>query len=81
MVSLHSRFRTHRFAGPAIAVGGLIFSVAIMAVVLSQGRYVHSWWEVLAIHVFLMHVQSQRISPSDTCRRDDRDSWVSGQDL
>jgi len=36
---------------------------------------------VLAIHVFLMYVQSQRISPSDTCRRHDRDSWVSGQDL
>ncbi|KAH9985395.1 hypothetical protein BJV74DRAFT_846938 [Russula compacta] len=38
IVSLHPRLSTHRFAGPAIAVGGFIFSVAIMAVVLSLGR-------------------------------------------
>ncbi|KAF8507153.1 hypothetical protein F5888DRAFT_1648018 [Russula emetica] len=38
IISLHPRFGTHRFAGPAIAVGGFIFSVTIMAIVLSQGR-------------------------------------------
>ncbi|KAF8481127.1 hypothetical protein DFH94DRAFT_738189 [Russula ochroleuca] len=37
IISLHPRFGTHRFAGPAIAVGGFIFSVTIMAVVLGRG--------------------------------------------
>ncbi|KAH9969021.1 hypothetical protein BC827DRAFT_303827 [Russula dissimulans] len=37
IVSLHPRFSKHRFAGPAIAVGGFIFSVTIMIVVLSRG--------------------------------------------
>ncbi|KAI0286982.1 DUF423-domain-containing protein [Russula aff. rugulosa BPL654] len=38
IISLHPRFGIHRFAGPAIAVGGFIFSVTIMVTVLSQGR-------------------------------------------
>ncbi|KAI0002076.1 hypothetical protein BJV77DRAFT_33582 [Russula vinacea] len=38
IVSLHPRFSTHRFAGPAIAVGGFIFSGTIMTIVLGQGR-------------------------------------------
>ncbi|KAI9457722.1 hypothetical protein F5148DRAFT_1221912 [Russula earlei] len=38
IVSSHPRFGLHRFAGPAIAAGGFIFSLTIMAVVLSQGR-------------------------------------------
>jgi len=38
LVSMHPRFGKHRFAGPAIAVGGFVFSVTIVAVVLAQGR-------------------------------------------
>ncbi|GLB36247.1 putative protein of unknown function (DUF423) [Lyophyllum shimeji] len=39
LVSLHPRFSTHRFAGPAIAAGGLIFSGSIMALVLARDRF------------------------------------------
>ncbi|KAI0257612.1 hypothetical protein BJV78DRAFT_1278104 [Lactifluus subvellereus] len=38
IVSLHPRFAVHRFAGPAIAAGGFIFSSSAMALVLSRGR-------------------------------------------
>ncbi|KAI0304939.1 hypothetical protein BC826DRAFT_902589 [Russula brevipes] len=38
IVSLHPRFSVHRFAGPAIAVGGFLFSATMMAVVLARGR-------------------------------------------
>ncbi|KAI9460935.1 hypothetical protein BJY52DRAFT_1261342 [Lactarius psammicola] len=37
LISLHPRFSSHRFAGPAIALGGFIFSSSIMALVLSKG--------------------------------------------
>ncbi|KAF8078518.1 hypothetical protein FPV67DRAFT_1465498 [Lyophyllum atratum] len=39
LVSLHPRFSTHRFAGPAIAAGGLVFSGSIMALVLARDRF------------------------------------------
>ncbi|KAH9064277.1 hypothetical protein EDB87DRAFT_1396058 [Lactarius vividus] len=38
LISLHPRFSTHRFAGPAIAVGGFIFSTSIMALVFNKER-------------------------------------------
>ncbi|KAH9037281.1 hypothetical protein EDB85DRAFT_1937482 [Lactarius pseudohatsudake] len=38
MISLHPRFSTHRFAGPAIALGGFIFSTSIMALVFNKER-------------------------------------------
>ncbi|KAI0639724.1 DUF423-domain-containing protein [Trametes polyzona] len=37
-VSLHPRFALHRFAGPAIAVGSMIFSGSIMALILARDR-------------------------------------------
>ncbi|KAI0721319.1 hypothetical protein C8T65DRAFT_631318 [Cerioporus squamosus] len=39
LVSLHPRFALHRFAGPAIAVGGAVFSGSIMALVLARDRF------------------------------------------
>ncbi|EIW64442.1 DUF423-domain-containing protein [Trametes versicolor FP-101664 SS1] len=36
LVSLHPRFAVHRFAGPAIAVGSIVFSGSIMTLVLAQ---------------------------------------------
>jgi len=33
-LSMHPRFSTHKFAGPAIAGGGLVFSGSIIALVL-----------------------------------------------
>ena len=38
LVSLHPRFSFHRFAGPAIAVGSLLFSGSIMTLVLARDR-------------------------------------------
>ncbi|KAI0800946.1 DUF423-domain-containing protein [Fomes fomentarius] len=38
-VSLHPRFALHRFAGPAIAVGTLLFSGSIVALVLARDRF------------------------------------------
>ncbi|TDL28363.1 DUF423-domain-containing protein [Rickenella mellea] len=39
LISLSPRFSANRFAGPAIAVGGLIFSSSIMALVLNRDRF------------------------------------------
>ncbi|KDQ63653.1 hypothetical protein JAAARDRAFT_189204 [Jaapia argillacea MUCL 33604] len=39
LISLHPRFSTHRFAGPAIATGGFIFSSTIVALVLNRERF------------------------------------------
>ncbi|KAI0271346.1 hypothetical protein BC834DRAFT_437604 [Gloeopeniophorella convolvens] len=39
LISLHPRFAAHRFAGPAIAAGGFIFSSSIMALVLNKERF------------------------------------------
>ncbi|KZV70305.1 hypothetical protein PENSPDRAFT_651583 [Peniophora sp. CONT] len=39
LVSSHPRFATHRFAGPAIAVGGVIFSASIWALTLNRDRF------------------------------------------
>ncbi|KAI0307753.1 hypothetical protein B0F90DRAFT_1676881 [Multifurca ochricompacta] len=39
IISLHPRFSAHRFAGPAIAAGGFVFSSTIMAVVLDHDRF------------------------------------------
>ncbi|KAF9015246.1 hypothetical protein BDQ17DRAFT_1294906 [Cyathus striatus] len=39
LVSLHPRFGTHRLAGPAIAVGGFVFSSSIMTLVLAGERW------------------------------------------
>lgn len=38
VTSLHPRFAAHRFAGPAIAAGGLLFSGSIFALVLARDR-------------------------------------------
>jgi len=38
-ISLHPRFAAHRFAGPAIAAGGLVFSSTIFALTLSRDRF------------------------------------------
>lgn len=38
LLSMHPRFVGHRFAGPAIAVGGLIFSSSIFALVLNKEK-------------------------------------------
>ncbi|KAI0361272.1 DUF423-domain-containing protein [Trametes cingulata] len=38
VVSLHPRFAAHRFAGPAIALGSIVFSGSIMALVLARDR-------------------------------------------
>ncbi|KAJ8084112.1 hypothetical protein PM082_002879 [Marasmius tenuissimus] len=35
-VSLHPRFALHRFAGPAIAAGGVLFSGSIFALVMNR---------------------------------------------
>ena len=38
LISMHPRFAGHRFAGPAIATGGLIFGGSIAALVLNRDR-------------------------------------------
>ncbi|KZT05897.1 DUF423-domain-containing protein [Laetiporus sulphureus 93-53] len=38
LVSLHPRFATHKFAGPAIAAGGVVFSGSIIALVLAGDK-------------------------------------------
>ena len=40
MISLHPHFSSHRFAGPAIALGGFIFSSSIMLLVFNRAMYV-----------------------------------------
>ncbi|KAJ8596976.1 hypothetical protein M405DRAFT_804599 [Rhizopogon salebrosus TDB-379] len=37
-ISMHPRFSMHKFAGPAIAGGGIVFSGSIMALVLWRER-------------------------------------------
>ncbi|KAH9947905.1 hypothetical protein B0H21DRAFT_736083 [Amylocystis lapponica] len=39
LVSLHPRFSTHKFAGPAIALGSILFSGSIMSLVLNRDRF------------------------------------------
>ncbi|KAJ7103422.1 hypothetical protein B0H15DRAFT_812179 [Mycena belliarum] len=39
LLSLHPRFSVHRFAGPAIAAGTLLFSGSIYALVLNRDRF------------------------------------------
>ncbi|KAJ7837509.1 hypothetical protein B0H14DRAFT_2362345 [Mycena olivaceomarginata] len=39
LLSLHPRFSTHRFAGPAVAAGSLLFSGSIWALVLDRERF------------------------------------------
>lgn len=39
LVSMHHRFSTHRFAGPAILTGGVLFSGSIMVLVLKRYGY------------------------------------------
>ncbi|KAJ7487707.1 DUF423-domain-containing protein [Mycena galericulata] len=39
LLSLHPRFSVHRFAGPAIAGGTLLFSGSIFALVLNRDRF------------------------------------------
>jgi uncharacterized membrane protein YgdD (TMEM256/DUF423 family) len=39
LVSMHPRFSQHRFAGPAIAIGGLVFSSSIVALVLNRDKF------------------------------------------
>ncbi|EIN14191.1 DUF423-domain-containing protein [Punctularia strigosozonata HHB-11173 SS5] len=39
LVSLHPRFASHRFAGPAIAAGSVVFSGSIFALVLNRDRF------------------------------------------
>ncbi|KAF8168001.1 hypothetical protein B0H34DRAFT_683886 [Crassisporium funariophilum] len=38
LLSLHPRFSTHRFAGPAIACGGFVFSASVWGLVLARER-------------------------------------------
>ncbi|KAF8560449.1 DUF423-domain-containing protein [Imleria badia] len=38
LVSMHRRFSTHRFAGPAILTGGVLFSGSIFVLVLKRFR-------------------------------------------
>ena len=38
LISMHPRFATHRFAGPAIAAGGFLFSSSIVALVLARDK-------------------------------------------
>ncbi|KDQ20820.1 hypothetical protein BOTBODRAFT_101216 [Botryobasidium botryosum FD-172 SS1] len=38
-ISLHPRFAAHRFAGPAIAAGGLVFSSSIFVLTLNRDRF------------------------------------------
>lgn len=40
LLSLHPRFAKHRFAGPAIICGGVVFSGSIWCLVLAKERYV-----------------------------------------
>ncbi|KLO13755.1 DUF423-domain-containing protein [Schizopora paradoxa] len=35
-VSMHPRFSAHRFAGPAVSLGGLVFSGSVMGLVLDS---------------------------------------------
>ncbi|KAI0814866.1 hypothetical protein BC629DRAFT_818390 [Irpex lacteus] len=39
LISLHPRFAAHRFAGPAITAGGLVFSGSIYALVLGREKF------------------------------------------
>ncbi|KAG2159967.1 uncharacterized protein EDB93DRAFT_1112741 [Suillus bovinus] len=39
MISMHPRFSTHKFAGPAIAGGGFVFSGSIIALVLWKLKF------------------------------------------
>ncbi|TFY56419.1 hypothetical protein EVJ58_g7655 [Rhodofomes roseus] len=39
LISMHPRFATHKFAGPAIAAGGFIFSSSIVALVLARDKF------------------------------------------
>jgi uncharacterized membrane protein YgdD (TMEM256/DUF423 family) len=47
LLSFHPRFGTHRFAGPAIACGGLVFSGSIWALVLGRDRQVDCWYRTV----------------------------------
>ncbi|KAL5533690.1 hypothetical protein ACEPAG_150 [Sanghuangporus baumii] len=38
-VSLHPRFSVHRFAGPAIALGGFVFSSSILLLLLGSDKF------------------------------------------
>ncbi|KAJ7361632.1 hypothetical protein DFH08DRAFT_380103 [Mycena albidolilacea] len=39
LLSLHPRFSTHRFAGPAVAAGAALFSGSVWALVLDRERF------------------------------------------
>ncbi|KAI0694878.1 hypothetical protein BC835DRAFT_1415171 [Cytidiella melzeri] len=39
LISMHPRFAAHRFAGPAIAAGGAIFSSSIFALVVAREKF------------------------------------------
>ncbi|KAI9572873.1 hypothetical protein HD554DRAFT_2063668 [Boletus coccyginus] len=39
LVSMHRRFSTHRFAGPALLTGGVLFSGSIMLLVLKRIKF------------------------------------------
>ncbi|KAI0734579.1 hypothetical protein C8Q72DRAFT_806827 [Fomitopsis betulina] len=39
LISMHPRFATHKFAGPAIAAGGFLFSSSIVALVLGRDKF------------------------------------------
>ncbi|KIP12471.1 hypothetical protein PHLGIDRAFT_81654 [Phlebiopsis gigantea 11061_1 CR5-6] len=39
LISLHPRFASHRFAGPALAVGSILFSGSIFALILNRDRF------------------------------------------
>ncbi|KZT75161.1 hypothetical protein DAEQUDRAFT_720378 [Daedalea quercina L-15889] len=39
LISMHPRFATHKFAGPAIAAGGFVFSSSIVALVLARDKF------------------------------------------
>ncbi|KAI0094975.1 hypothetical protein BDY19DRAFT_879430, partial [Irpex rosettiformis] len=39
LISLHPRFAAHRFAGPAITAGGVVFSGSIFALALAREKF------------------------------------------
>jgi len=39
VISSHSRFAVHKFAGPAIAIGAAVFSGTVFALVLNRDRF------------------------------------------
>ena len=49
VLSMNPRFAVHRFAGPAIALGGFVFSSSIVALILNKERFEFNFFLLVII--------------------------------